>query len=978
MGRGRILATLALAASVGLPACGGDGGSTIERSVGNARSTLSSYRLAHVLQNPDPSGVLGTSVATDGRFALIGGPSAFEDRRSAAFLFDLGNGELLSSFESPTRPGFLFADVAAHGEAGFVVGESRANSGRETVVYLLGAPHATLVPHALPMRFATMPEITAVATHGNDIVVGFGDRDPAAIGLADRSYVQVVHGMTGDLLLTIDSPRGVDARDGFGGALAVIGEEIWVGAPRDDAARAEPTLGLEDPGIVHVVDHVTGTVHRTLIAPQPRSFGRFGLSLATTERHVIIGARGEAHVVEAASGTVQRTLRSPMPALAARFGSNVAAFGNEVLVVAPHSASPHAPSQLTAAFLFDADDGAVRATFLPPDLAAGDRFDGPVASAGRHVLFAGRQHERSVVFVFTETCGDGHRDPCEGCDDGNVVGGDGCDAGCQPESCGDGILDAGEACDDGNRVSGDGCDASCLPTGCGSCVVTAGEACDDGNTINGDGCDENCTLLACGNGVRTGVEECDDGNALGGDGCSAECAIENCGDGLLDAGESCDDGNLIEGDGCSATCRLESGRLGWLVSTFLAGGFAFERLGENLLVLQEADDFFTVTLINPETGAALHRFPDQTGDDFVIGPIAVADGHAIIGDFNSGQASRIDVYDGETFALLHTIRDPTFRTPWRSMIAVGGALVVRDPEDRVLYVYDVASGRLLHVLEHPGPLPASLDDEFGLRMLAHGNDLVVTTKGAVHLFDVWRGALVRSFRPPTRTTEQISHIIAVSDDDLLMVAPNGDGTHLFDLATGDRTAEFVNPVGRFFAGTIAADTGDVLLSGNGGVHVFDGSTGVLRVSIGNPGESSGSCFASGSALSFADLVVVGDPCLDEGYRPPLYLFDRETGELRGRTRLNGDHSRAVATHDDTIITVSSNFDFPTFQSVKPCSDGILAPGEECDDGNLVSGDGCDLNCTVSRCGNGMRGADERCDDGNVMSGDGCSAACLLE
>lgn len=48
----------------------------------------------------------------------------------------------------------------------------------------------------------------------------------------------------------------------------------------------------------------------------------------------------------------------------------------------------------------------------------------------------------------------------EACDDGDVVGGDGCSAACEIEGdepvCGDHVIDAGEACDDG-----DGCSAAC-------------------------------------------------------------------------------------------------------------------------------------------------------------------------------------------------------------------------------------------------------------------------------------------------------------------------------------------------------------------------------------------------------------------------------------------------------------------------------------------------------------------------------------
>jgi len=69
---------------------------------------------------------------------------------------------------------------------------------------------------------------------------------------------------------------------------------------------------------------------------------------------------------------------------------------------------------------------------------------------------------------YLSTCGNGIVDlevfPFESCDDGNRVGGDGCDHQCQRERiCGDGILDSdlGEECDDGNLTDGDGCNSFC-------------------------------------------------------------------------------------------------------------------------------------------------------------------------------------------------------------------------------------------------------------------------------------------------------------------------------------------------------------------------------------------------------------------------------------------------------------------------------------------------------------------------------------
>jgi cysteine-rich repeat protein len=112
---------------------------------------------------------------------------------------------------------------------------------------------------------------------------------------------------------------------------------------------------------------------------------------------------------------------------------------------------------------------------------------------------------------------------------------------------------------------------------CGDNVVDNGEECDDGNTVGGDGCDFNCKIEippGCGNGNLDAGEQCDDGNTVGGDGCGANCQVEpspGCGDGNLDAGEQCDDGNSTNGDGCNANCQIEGG-----VDPVLEGSFTLE------------------------------------------------------------------------------------------------------------------------------------------------------------------------------------------------------------------------------------------------------------------------------------------------------------------------------------------------------------------------------------------------------------------
>ncbi len=80
---------------------------------------------------------------------------------------------------------------------------------------------------------------------------------------------------------------------------------------------------------------------------------------------------------------------------------------------------------------------------------------------------------------------------------------------CAPVGCGDGVIEAGETCDDGNLMGGDGCSGTCQIEGNNVCI----------------GAPSYCSP-SCGNGSPNLGETCDDGNYMGGDGCSAHCAIE--------------------------------------------------------------------------------------------------------------------------------------------------------------------------------------------------------------------------------------------------------------------------------------------------------------------------------------------------------------------------------------------------------------------------------------------------------------------
>jgi len=183
-------------------------------------------------------------------------------------------------------------------------------------------------------------------------------------------------------------------------------------------------------------------------------------------------------------------------------------------------------------------------------------------------------------------CGDGARHGMEKCDDGGVLGGDGCSAACSVETgyacvrsasgvdvcndgCGNGTVEAGEPCDDGNLVANDGCDASCR--------IEQGWVCDNSSPHSSiAGANVSLCNVVRGDGFRvSGNEACDDGNLVSGDGCSASMTIEigfncsedlsgkstckNCGNGKLEGDETCDDAGVSQ-----ACLSCNSVKIGWV------------------------------------------------------------------------------------------------------------------------------------------------------------------------------------------------------------------------------------------------------------------------------------------------------------------------------------------------------------------------------------------------------------------------------
>ena len=226
----------------------------------------------------------------------------------------------------------------------------------------------------------------AVAVAGDRVLVGAFWDDT---GGEDVGQAHLFDAATGDLLTTFDDPNPT-ARDGFGSSVALHGTLVLIGAPNDD------TNG-DDVGQVHLFDAETGALLMTFDDPTPTDRDRFGRPVALDGSLVLVGAAGDdtagnevgqAYLFDAVTGALLHTLDEPTPTDRSSFGRSVAIGGGRLLVGADLDDTNG--DNVGQAHLFDAATGDLLATFDDPTPTRDGSFGGSVALDGTHVLIGAR------------------------------------------------------------------------------------------------------------------------------------------------------------------------------------------------------------------------------------------------------------------------------------------------------------------------------------------------------------------------------------------------------------------------------------------------------------------------------------------------------------------------------------------------------------------------------------------------------------
>ncbi len=230
-----------------------------------------------------------------------------------------------------------------------------------------------------------------------------------------------------------------------------------------------------------------------------------------------------------------------------------------------------------------------------------------------------------------------------------------------------------------------------------------------------------------------------------------------------------------------------------------------------------------------------------------------------------------------------------------------GAPLARDEEGvetGLAYLFDGATGDLVHVLEGeaPGPIGLigfSVAAANGLSLVGgYGDDpagVFESFAGAAYVFDNATGDRLHKFTNPVDDgSTNFGNAVALSDTHALIGAPKSGAAgqaFLFDVESGAHLQTFAMPDDSSDAGfgdaVAVADRLAVIsasLDGQvGAVFVFDTTSGDLLRTIPNPTPAGYDNFGEEIALAGENLLI--GACGDDDYPGgAAYLFDVQTGE----------------------------------------------------------------------------------------------------
>jgi hypothetical protein len=334
----------------------------------------------------------GYCVAVAGNKLLVGAPYA-KGSKGRAYLLDGSTGNIIHIFEGDG--GGMFGKSVAWMENTVVIGAPYDNTG-SGVVYLFDSTTGDPLPPAIfnPTPADNDEFGASVALVGNDILVGAPGDDA---GAQNAGVVHSFDGSSHNFLRSFQKPAPV-ADDRFGTSVAAMGDNVLVGVPYHDINVPDTSHGAngENAGAVYLFDGTTGNQLQIFLSPlklwNDLSNG-FGNCIAVLGNNVLVGApynrtyglqNGAAYMFDGSTGNLLHTFWRPTkPYPDDYFGRSIAAVGNNVLIGAR---STGAHNSYGEAFLFSGSTGAYLMTINNPTPQEGDLFGSCFAVMGSNII----------------------------------------------------------------------------------------------------------------------------------------------------------------------------------------------------------------------------------------------------------------------------------------------------------------------------------------------------------------------------------------------------------------------------------------------------------------------------------------------------------------------------------------------------------------------------------------------------------------
>jgi len=617
----------------------------------------------------------------------------------------------------------------------------------------------------------------------------------------------------------------------FGRAVAFVGDRVAVGAPDEGNSSSA--------GRVHIYDRDTGDLLRTLESPAARAGGRFGASVASTGRDIVVGAPGEgrAYLVDPESGEVRATYE-PLPGPGGGFGAAVAAIGAEVWIGAPGRAAGAGEI-----YRFAEPGGALLGVLESAGSTVGGSFGASLAAVGERVLAGapgeGRAYliDRSGAQLVLTRDSDSFGLVVAGAGQDLVVGApregraflfDGTTGELRRELAnpGSGRFGVAVAVVDGHVLvagTGDGPRVHLFDSLTGAfertAAVPGGEAVDPGGmSLDGD------------NGVALiGV-----------------FLLPGAARGLASSMDCTTSDILAEYESPAAATGNRFGQATLIVSGFICVGEPASNGGDGAVHVYDGSGAFQRTILAPNPGGSnrFGHFLAPCGTKMIVGaPFEDVGMQADV-----GQAYVVDPADG---SVDLTLVDPTPEAGAQfgfSGVKVNGEIAIGVPfggatSAGTVHVFDEATGAFAREL--PNPNGVGNGNRFGWATTGFQGNLVVGAPGqdSVSLLNFATGAEILPFGPGDTAPEEFGFSLAATGNCIWIGAPE------FDVDLGQET--------RFNAGHVL---------------VFDGVSGMLEkdiisLDVTSEGRFGSSLTASGNRVAVGGINEIpgGDPPLQSEF-----------------------------------------------------------------------------------------------------------------